>query len=173
MAETSSSLKEYQSSILDRLEQAREAGAVDSSGHLGVMIADKHVLISMEEISETLPLLDIDPVPLVKPWFLGMANVRGVLYAINDLSELVFNQKTDLTSNSRVVLLNDDITTHVGFVIDRLIGLRNISGMQSVKVESDTSMGVKTERYEDEQHQLWYVIDCKQLVKSPTFIAST
>lgn len=173
MAEVSRSLKEYQSSILTRLEQAREAGAVDSSGHLGVMVADKHVLISMEEIVETLPLLTIDPVPLVKPWFLGMANVRGVLYAINDLSELVFSESTKLSSNSRVILLNGDIATHVGFVIDRLIGLRNISTMQSVRVETDTTMGVKAERYEDDQHQLWHLIDFKKLVQSPTFIAST
>lgn len=173
MAQTSTSLKEYQSSILSRLEQAREKGAVDASGHLGVIVGDKHVLISMEEIAETLPLLDIDEVPLVKPWFLGMANVRGVLYAINDLCELVFDMKTNLNSNSRVILLNDDITSHVGFVIDRLIGLRNISAMQSVKVGTDTSTGLKAERYEDDQHQLWHVIDFKQLVQSEKFIASS
>ena len=80
-----SRLREYQTSILARLEDAKKPGAAAQAGYLGVVIGSKNVLVNLLEISETLAILHIHRVPVVKPWFLGVANVRGVLYAINDL----------------------------------------------------------------------------------------
>lgn len=173
MAEARTSLRDYQANILNRLEQARTSDVIESSGHLGVVLADQHVLISMEEITETLPLMDIYTVPLVKPWFVGMANVRGVLYAINDLGQLLFDTKADLTAQSRVILLSNDVATHVGFTVDRLIGLRNIKSMQSVEAKKNKTAGLKRKQYEDENKQLWHLVDFEKLVQSPTFIASS
>lgn len=84
-----SQLREYQTNILARLENAKKVGAEPPAGYLGVLIGGKNVLVNLQEISETLPIMDIHSVPLVKPWFLGVANVRGVLYAINDLAQLI------------------------------------------------------------------------------------
>jgi twitching motility protein PilI len=74
-----SQLREYQTSILERLENAKKAGAEAPAGYLGVVIGSKNVLVNLQEISETLPIMDIHRIPIVKPWFLGVANV-GVFY---------------------------------------------------------------------------------------------
>jgi len=60
-------LREYQSSILARLESVKHADAEAPAGYLGVRIGDKNILVDLQEITETLPVAEIHPVPLVKP----------------------------------------------------------------------------------------------------------
>ena len=74
-----SQLREYQNNILAKLENAKKEGATPPAGHLGVMVGKMNVLVNLQEISETLPITHIKQVPLVKPWFLGLVNVRGML----------------------------------------------------------------------------------------------
>jgi twitching motility protein PilI len=164
-----SSLREYQSNILARLEQAKEAGSELSIGYLGVVVGGTHLLISMTDITETLPLMEVYTVPLVKPWFMGVSNVRGVLYAINDLSSLVFDQGAQLTSASRVVLLQNEVASHVGFVVDRLVGLRKLEDMQIEKLDQVLGIGIKQECYADDANQLWYVMDFRTLINDKVF----
>ncbi|MGQ0443419.1 MAG: chemotaxis protein CheW, partial [Methylophilaceae bacterium] len=120
-------LREYQKSILERLEKVKNAEAETSSSYLGVVIGGKNVLVDLKDISETLPVVDIQAVPLVKPWFLGVSNVRGVLYAINDLAQLLENTFTQITSSTRLLLIGESVIPNVAFVADRLIGLRSLS----------------------------------------------
>lgn len=167
-----STLKNYQANILERLEEAKKAGSAAPAGYLGVMIAGKHVLVNMQEISETLPLMEIYPVPLVKDWFLGVANVRGVLYAINDIGQLMIDTPTNVSSSARVLLMSDEVTPHVAFLVEKLIGLRKLEGMQKVGDSLEHAFCMQHEVYEDEDGQQWMVLDCAKLVQSKEFIQS-
>ena len=163
-------LRDYQTNILARLENAKKAGAEPPAGYLGVVIGSKNVLINLQEISETLPMMDIQRVPLVKPWFLGVANVRGVLYAINDLGQLLENTFTAISSNSRLVMVSESVTSNVAFVVDKMIGLRKLDDMQVRKEALDESVCLKTQSYQDADHQVWYMLDCDKLVRSKEFV---
>ena len=123
-------LRDYQKSILDRIEVIKNADTMTAAGHLGVVIGSKNVLVDLQEITETLPMVEIQPVPLVKPWFLGMSNVRGVLFAINDLAQLLENKLTNKSSNTRLLLIGESVSSNVAFLADRLIGLRNLASMK-------------------------------------------
>jgi twitching motility protein PilI len=163
-------LRDYQTNILARLENAKKAGAEAPAGYLGVVIGNKNVLVNLKEISETLPMLDIQRVPLVKPWFLGVANVRGVLYAINDLAHLVENKFTQISSNARMVMVSEAVTSNVAFVVDRMIGLRKLDEMQLREEAVDDSVCLKTQSYQDADNQIWHMLDCDKLVRSKEFI---
>jgi twitching motility protein PilI len=171
MAATNS-LKDYQANILARLEEVKKVGASASAGYLGVIIAGKNVLINMLEISETLPLMEIYPVPLVKDWFLGVANVRGVLYAVTDIGHLISHEKTMISSNSRVLLINNEVTSHVAILVERLVGLRKLDVMHTVKAKTSVDFCMKPEVYEDEEGKQWYVLDCVKLIKAKEFVQS-
>ncbi len=164
-----SQLREYQTSILARLENAKKAGAESPAGYLGVVIGGKNVLVNLQEISETLPIMDIHPVPLVKPWFLGVANVRGVLYAINDLAQLIENTFTQVSSSARLLLISESVTTNVAFLVDKLIGLRKLEDMQLGEVKSEESICLKAQTYQDDEKHVWYLLDCDKLVQSKDF----
>lgn len=172
-----SQLREYQSSILARLEEAKKKGAESAAGYLGVVIGERNVLVNLQEISETMPVEEIQPVPLVKAWFLGVANVRGVLYAINDVSLMIGQKVTTVSSNARLLLMSDAVASHVAFVVEKMIGLRRIEEMTLVKDQSDvpsvqdelSSICLKAEVYQDSESRIWHVLDCHQLVQSKEF----
>ena len=167
-----STLKNYQANILERLEEAKKVGSAAPAGYLGVIIAGKHILVNMQEISETLPLMEIYPVPLVKPWFLGVANVRGVLYAINDIGQLLSGLATTVSSSTRVLLMSDEVTSHVAFLVEKLVGLRKLEGMQKVSDTLEHAFCMRHDVYEDQDGNQWMVLDCEKLVQSKEFIQS-
>jgi twitching motility protein PilI len=164
-----SQLREYQTAILARLEDAKKAGAAAQAGYLGVVIGSKNVLVNLQEISETLPILDIHRVPVVKPWFLGMANVRGVLYAVNDLAQMLEHTFFSISSEARLLLISEAITPNVAFVVDRMIGLRKVDEMQLRAEAADESICLKAQTYQDEENQVWHMLDCDKLVRSKEF----
>ena len=167
--EKRTTLRDYQTNILARLENAKKAGAEPPAGYLGVVIGGKNVLINLQEISETLPMMDIQRVPLVKPWFLGVANVRGVLYAINDLGQMLENTFTTISSNTRLVMVSEAVTSNVAFVVDKMIGLRKLDEMQVRKEVVDESVCLKTQSYQDAENQIWHMLDCDKLIRSKEF----
>ena len=164
-----SQLREYQTNILARLENAKKAGAESSAGYLGVVIGSKNVLINLQEISETLPVAEIHPVPIVKPWFLGVANVRGVLYAINDIAQMLEAKFTSISSNTRLLLISDSVSSNVAFVVEKMIGLRNINDMKLHELDAEESACLKSQTYQDDENRIWHMLDCDKLVRSKEF----
>ena len=177
-------LRDYQTAILARLEDAKKAGATAQAGYLGVVIGSKNVLVNLQEISETLPVSGIHRVPVVKPWFLGVANVRGVLYAINDLAQMLEQTYTNISSEARLLLMNEAITSNVAFVVDRMIGLRKLDEMKPIEMKpgemksgemkpgeeaAEESVCLKAQTYQDEDNQIWHMLDCDKLVRSKEF----
>jgi twitching motility protein PilI len=162
-------LRDYQKSILERIESTKNASTSTAAGYLGVVIGSKNVLVDLQEITETLPTMEIQAVPLVKPWFLGMSNVRGVLYAINDLAQMIEQKFTNVSSNTRLLLINEDISANVAFLVDRLIGLRSLDNLQKRDAEELGSFCFKAETYEDAEKRVWHVLDCDRLVHSKEF----
>jgi twitching motility protein PilI len=162
-------LKDYQKSILDKLESIKTDATPVGIRYLGVTIGGRHVLINLLEISETLTMVDIQPIPLVKPWFLGMSNIRGTLYAINDLVQLLDNQPTQISSDTRMLLMNKRIISNVGFLVDKLIGLRAEDALKPLTASTEDSFCFSPARYEDDEKRIWYVLDCKKMVNSRMF----
>ena len=164
-----SQLRDYQTSILERLENAKKVGAEAPAGYLGVVIGSKHVLINLQEISETLPIMDIHRIPIVKPWFLGVANVRGVLYAINDIAQMLENTFTSISSSARLLLMSEAVTSNVAFVVEKMIGLRKLDEMKLRAELVENDICLKAQTYQDDENRVWYMLDCNKLIRSKEF----
>ena len=159
-------LRDYQKSILDRLDIVRSDATSVVESYLGVQIGGNNVLVNLLDISETLVVTEIQPVPLVKPWFLGMSNVRGVLYAINDLGQMLNNQFTEMSSDTRILLINNSIASNIGILVDRLVGLRQMDAFSIREVEKQEGIFFQPEIYEDSEKKAWRILDCEGLVSS-------
>jgi twitching motility protein PilI len=164
-----SQLRDYQTSILERLENAKKVGAEAPAGYLGVVIGSKNVLINLQEISETLPIMDIHRIPIVKPWFLGVANVRGVLYAINDIAQMLENTFTSISSSARLLLMSEAVTSNVAFVVEKMIGLRKLEEMKLREELVENDICLKSQTYQDDENRVWYMLDCDKLIRSKEF----
>ena len=155
------SLREFQQNVLNRLQVQATAG--DRITTLGVQIGKGNWLVDMTEISEVLEMPNLTPVPLTRPWYRGVANVRGNIYSITDLAAFMQQGETAPDAQSRVLLVGQKFSFNAGLLVTRVLGLRNAKDWQ--RSEED---GV--ERYQDESGQVWTRLNIKQLLQQPEFL---
>jgi len=153
------SLREFQQNVLNRIQAS--SGAASQLSTLGVQIGDQHWLVQMSDIAQVLPLPVLTVVPLTKSWFIGVANIRGNLYSITDLS--AFNDLGDTVrgQSNRVLLLADKYAFNSGLLVSRVIGLRDSSAWAKHGLDG---------RLRDEQGQVWHVLDVPALLDQPAFL---
>lgn len=155
-------LREFQQSVLDRL-QAQMAGGGNRVSTLGVQVGDVNWLVEMADISEVLPVPPMTPVPLTRPWYCGVANVRGNLYSIIDFGLYSGGVPVPREGQSRVLLLGNRFAFNAGLMVTRVLGLRNATEWQSSGQGSET-------RFEDGAGQVWRKLDIAALLEQPEFL---
>lgn len=156
------SLREFQQNVLDRL-QARVAGSGEQASALGVMIGEQRWVVEMSDISEVIPLPTMTEVPLVKPWYCGVANVRGNLIGIVDLAAYMGGAATSRENQSRVMLLGQKYALNAGLLVSRVLGLRNIATWTQNEQNGEI-------RLQDEQGLVWRKLDMVSLLQQPEFM---
>lgn len=168
MAQTSN-LREFQEAILSKLKEATAQTGGESSSRLGVTVGSKRFLIPLSDVKEVLPVPPLQMVPLTKPWFLGVANVRGNLYSITDLAQFMAMPPTHKSINNRILLLNTESSAQSALLVDNLIGLRNIQAMQTLPSKTASEFfGVQT--YADDEGNDWIELDTEMLVQHKDFV---
>lgn len=155
------SLREFQQNVLNRLQVQATSG--DRITTLGVQIGPDHWLVDMTEISEVLEMPNLTAVPLTRPWYRGVANVRGNIYSITDLAAFMNLGETVQDAQSRVLLVGQKFSFNAGLLVTRVLGLRNAKEWQ--RSDQDGA-----ERYQDDSGQMWTKLNIKQLLKQPEFL---
>lgn len=168
------SLREFQESILLKLKEAALHGGEASTSRLGVTVGGKNLLISLSDVREVLPMPQVQPVPLTQPWFLGVANVRGNLYNVSDLAFFIGLPLSQKTGSNRIVLLNSEATTQAALMIESLVGLRATEAMQA-KTATDTAVNedhafLSRQSYMDVDGNEWFELNIASLVQDAAFI---
>ena len=169
MAKKKLNLQAYQQDILARLRDLASSGKEASASRLGVQIGGFNGLVSLTDISEVIPVPDIMRVPLTHSWFMGMANVRGNLYALTDLAHYLGNTPRPLTNESRVLLVHVRFGVNAGLLVDQLIGLRSIEEMQVQKRSKDMPTW-QLDQYKDTNGQDWIELDLAALLGQKEFM---
>jgi twitching motility protein PilI len=121
------SLKEFQEALAQRL---REAARAEPDSRLGFESAAQRYLIKLDESGEVLPLPEVSAVPLTRPWFLGLANVRGKLVSVIDFAAFMGGPPTPRSSESRLVLFSERFDAHCGLLVARMLGLKNMRSLE-------------------------------------------
>lgn len=157
------SLREFQQNVLNRIQVQTSGGVSAPAATLGVQIGGQNWLVEMGDISEVLPLPALTSVPLTKPWFLGVANVRGRLYGIADVAAFKGMGDTLRGQSNRVLLLADKYAFNAGLLVPRVIGLRESASWTQTQVGGEV-------RLSDEKGQLWRVLDIPELLRNEDFL---
>lgn len=115
-------LKEFQEYLAQRLNSA--ARGEITSAMLGVESGGERWILNLSDSGEIIPMPPLAPVPLVQPWFAGMANIRGNLYSVVDFSLFRGADPTPRTANARLVLIGSRLGTNSAILVNRMLGLR-------------------------------------------------
>lgn len=162
------SLREYQEGTTTKLQDLAEGEAVSPS-RLGVEIGSRFWLITLSDISETLPVPELTPVPLAQPWFRGVASFRGNLHGIVDLALFMGEAAVPPGTDCRLLLVHPKFSVNCGIVVSHLLGLRNPEKMQRVEGGAGTPPWVAAE-YLDETGRRWQALDMRALTGHPDFL---
>lgn len=171
MAKQKLNLHDYQQEILAKLKLSTESGQVVSGTRLAVKAGKFDFLFALADVREVLAMPDVLGIPHTQPWFLGMANVRGNLYAVSDLAQFLGEPPSIINSQSRLLLLHDRFGINSALLVSQLIGLRSLDDMQvQKKTRADAKSPWILNRFKDANDQKWEEVDISKLVNQHEFI---
>lgn len=91
---------------------------------VGFRLGGQRLIAPMNEVVEILTPPRVARVPHTKSWVRGVANVRGNLLPIMDLSDYLSKGQTNLTRLSRVLVVERQ-AVFVGLLVDEILGMRH------------------------------------------------
>ncbi|GKS70232.1 CheW protein [Nitrosomonas sp. PY1] len=142
----------------------------DSSPVLGVAVGETRYLIPMSEVSEVVDMSKVIAIPLTQSWFLGLANVRGNLYGITDLSAYLGDGAVLLNSKSRILLASLDKKLSGGFVVDSMLGIRERSEFTLLEKEKKKAKETIRKQYKDIEERIWEELSLFALMREEKFL---
>lgn len=122
-------LRAFQQELATRLA-AKTAQQVEQS-RLGLACAGKQWLIKLADAGEVIAVPPMATVPLTRPWYLGIANIRGNLYSVIDFAGFLGHAAEPVASGAsqpRMVLFGPRVgELRAGLVVSRVLGLSNLA----------------------------------------------
>ena len=166
-------LRELQSRLAERLQRARSEPR--GAAWLALECAGRGLLVPLALAGEIFPLGAITPVPHARPWFAGVANLRGLLHGVVDLGAF-FGLRAPLARDAlpdaaRLLAFNAAIGAHCAVLVDRLAGLRSAEQLAPVALDDATRPSFAAAMWADADGRRWLEIDLAVLARHPQFVA--
>lgn len=167
-------LRELQSRLASRLKVARTEGV--SAAWLAVKVGTRNCLFPLSQSGEIFPLTPIQIVPYVRPWFMGVTNLRGSLSAVVDLASFMGERSIrsgmDVAlSDASVVTFNAALDINCALLVDGLSGLRKREDFTDAVSPPSGSAPYLGHQLTDLQGQLWQEINLQSLSQLPEFLS--
>jgi twitching motility protein PilI len=90
---------------------------------IGFRIGEHYFVSPMSEVTELLRVPAFTRLPNVKPWVLGVSNIRGRLIPIIDLNAFFSYESKDPIRTRRILVVEHDEQSH-GLVVDGVEGMQ-------------------------------------------------
>lgn len=160
------SLREFQAHLAARLAGASTQTA---AGLLGIQAGAEYWLLNLSDSGEIVPLTPLTSVPLTKPWFAGIANIRGNLYSVADFSGFQGKDATPQNASSRLLLIGTRHGSNAALLVTRMLGLRNVEALTAAPADPDAPAWA-TEAYTDNEGRRWKKLNVRELLADESFM---
>lgn len=170
-------LRDFQARLADRLKSAQTTAGTGSK--LGFVAGGRHWLVSLDQVNEVVTVPELAEVPWARPWFAGVASVRGVLYGCTDLAAWLGLAEPMPRGETRMLLAHPRFGVNAALRIDRALGLRGVGDMaeEGTKEGAKEPAGADAEatpwqlaRWRDADGVVWTEISMERLVALPDFL---
>jgi len=161
------SLREFQQSLADRLASAQRGDT--RRALLGVASGEELWLLDLSDSGEVVPLPTLTTVPLTKPWFAGIANIRGSLYSVVDFSAFRGGKPTLRNANARLLLVGARHGINSALLVDRTLGLRSIDDLEPADAATE-GPSWSGEGLQDAQGRNWTLLNLRELFADASFL---
>ncbi len=163
--------------ILARYERLSLAHASDTQDKfeapglwrgIGFRVGSRMLVSGIDEINELLTVPVLTPVPGTQPWLLGVANVRGNLVPVVDMSRFLFGERTQHSDRSRLLVVRQDGGS-VALLVDEVLGQRTVDEEQRQHLQDEDDP--RLVRFVDNRvgEQQLAIFSMNRLVRAPDF----
>jgi twitching motility protein PilI len=161
------SLRDFQEYLAGRILGAAQGRG--TSSWLGVRAGDDNWLIDLSDSGEIVQAPKLTAVPLTRPWFAGIANIRGSLYAVADFSVFCGGVPTPRNNNTRLLLVGSKHGANAALLVTRMLGLKNPDDFVAAAADqADQAWGAA--RYTDGQGEVWRKLSVRDLLADNDFM---
>lgn len=138
---------------------------------VGFRLGDVHLLSKLEEVDEILISPEMTRVPSALSWVKGIANIRGMLLPIMDLSDFIDGDAIQAGRKTRVILIKKGELVS-GLMVDEVFGMRHF--FEEERTENVPESSEKLKKYlqgafrKGDMH--WGIFDMDNLAEDPGFL---
>lgn len=138
---------------------------------IGFSLGGLKLVAPLDEVVELLTYPSLSRVPGTKKWVKGIANIRGNLLPVMDLSGYLTRKSTPLTVTTRVLVVRH-AGIYSGLLVDEVLGLKHFLDEERSKSVPDVDNFIKTYLRGSftQDAQQWGVFSMYSLVESPLFM---
>ncbi|MGB5473748.1 MAG: chemotaxis protein CheW [Gammaproteobacteria bacterium] len=157
-----------QNSVVGMERQAETT--IEWSG-IAYRVGSNLLVSKLGEVVEILEFPELSTIPLTQPWVRGIANVRGNLLPVIDLNGYLDSRVTELTSRTRVLVIDYD-GLYSGLVVDEVLGLKHFTDDEYC--EDDAGIDTYLQPYLQNGYrrgdQIWAIFSLFKLAEAPQFL---
>ena len=161
------SLRDFQEYLAERLLGAAQGRG--ASSWLGVQAGDDNWLIDLSDSGEIVQAPKLTAVPLTRPWFAGIANIRGSLHAVADFSVFCGGAPTPRNNNTRLLLIGSKHGANAALLVTRMLGLKNPEDFSAAAADQ-AAPAWGAVRYADSQGGIWRKLSVRDLLADNDFM---
>lgn len=161
------SLRDFQEYLAGRLKTA--ALGKGGASWLGFQAGDESWLVDLSDSGEIIQTPRFSGVPLVRPWFAGLANIRGNLYAVTDFSMFRGGPATAQNAAARLLLIGVKHGSNAALLVSRMLGLKNPEDFTPVVATSGVPAWAAS-CYTDRQGNPWRKLSVRDLLVDQDFM---
>lgn len=167
-------LRELQTRLAERLQAAQTTA--QRAAWLAVEVEGRGLLFPLATAGEIFQVPTLLPVPHTRPWFAGVANLRGGLHGVVDLGAFLglrgpHPAGEPWREQARVLALNPALGSHSALLVDRLAGLRRQDQLSPEAPEPGPRPAFAGASWRDPAGRRWLEIDLAALAAHPLFLA--
>src|SRR5512140_2836076 len=140
-------LREFSTNLAQRLKDA--PGLPTEPTRLAVRAGAENFLIEMGTAGEIVPLPEVAPVPWTKPWYRGLANVRGRLVGVVDLLQMSGRAPLPAEQAQQLLVFGEGLAANAGILITRAFGIRNLKDLAALTPAGASAASWEQVRYRD------------------------
>ncbi|HWS76032.1 MAG TPA: chemotaxis protein CheW [Quisquiliibacterium sp.] len=165
-------LRQFQARLSERL---RQAGTAPRVARLGLLVGERRWLVDLAEAGEIVPLpSSITPVPLTRPWFRGLVNLRGALFGVSDLQRFVGEAPTPVSRESRLLAFGASMNLNAALLVSRMLGLHDPAGWRVLEADAGAPSAPWAGRsLVDGEGRVWHELSLARLAADERFLTAS
>lgn len=138
---------------------------------IAFVLLGQYFVAPLGEVSEVIYPPKYTPVPNTQAWVRGLANIRGRLLSVSDLSHFISGNRSHFSPTQKVICISHQ-DHYVGLVVDQVLGIQHFSKKSffSHNADLDKVFNTYCQGHFYQHHRQWHVFLLSHLLRDTTFM---